>query len=263
MKKKVDYDIEIVGVTDVGRVRDHNEDFIAWDNALSFAILADGMGGHNAGEIASQMAVDGIVSQIKSALEEIQNESRDEDVVCLSMESISTANSKIFEAAAAHSEYAGMGTTLVMSIFHDNNLTIAHVGDSRVYRLRAGKLKQLTVDHSWLQDMVRSGCLSEDEASKSLNKNRITRALGISIDVDIDIQQQTLEVGDIFLLCSDGLSDLISTHDIRMILQQSGSDMKKKLAQLVVKANKNGGHDNISVIIAAITPIFEKNTICS
>jgi protein phosphatase len=179
------------------------------------------------------------------------------------MESISAANRKIFEAAALKPEYAGMGTTLVMVLFRDNNATIAHVGDSRLYRLRNGKLEQLTVDHSLFQEMVQGGYMSEGEAEQSLNKNMITRALGIGLDVDIDVQQQTLEVGDVFLLCSDGLSDLVSVDDIQMILQQSDADLNKKSEQLVQKANQNGGHDNISVIIACVNPVFEKSEVCS
>jgi len=256
------YDVEIVGITDVGRVRDHNEDFIAWNKELNLLVLADGMGGHNAGEVASQMAVESIVNQMKDSLANMQNTTL-EDTVCVSMESISTANREIFEAAVLKPEYAGMGTTLVMALFHDNNATIAHVGDSRLYRLRDGKLEQLTVDHSLFQEMVQGGYMSEGEAEKSLNKNMITRALGISPDVDIDVQQQILEVGDIFLLCSDGLSDLVNVDDIQMILKQSGTDLNKKSEQLVQKANENGGHDNISAIIACINPVFEKNEVCS
>ncbi len=260
---KTKYYFNMVGATDVGRARDHNEDFIAWDKKLGLVVLADGMGGHNAGEVASQMAVEGITKQMKHALKNIKKKSLDENVVCLSMESISAANSKIFEAAALHPEYAGMGTTLVMALFHDDNATIAHVGDSRLYRLRKGTLEQLTVDHSLFQEMVQSGYISEGEATQSVNRNMITRALGINIDVEIDVQQQTLEMGDILLLCSDGLSDLVNERDIQMILQQTDRDLNEKSKQLVSKANENGGHDNISVIIIDVTPVFEKNEICS
>jgi len=264
---KTKHCIDMVGATDVGRVRDHNEDYIAWDRKLGLVVLADGMGGHNAGEVASQMAVEGIISQMKQSLASLdnksQNESIDGNAVCMSMESISTANSKIFEAAALHPEYAGMGTTLVMALFHDDNVTIAHVGDSRMYRFRNAKLEQLTVDHSLLQEMVQNGYMSEDEATKSLNKNMITRALGINIDVEIDIQQQILEVGDILLLCSDGLSDFTSEDDIQTILQKPGNDLNEKSVQLVDKANENGGHDNISVVIIKVMASFEKNGICS
>jgi len=255
--------MDMVGATDVGRARDHNEDFLAWDRESGLVVLADGMGGHNAGEVASQMAVEGIVTQMKLDLKNVKNESYDEDIICWSMESISVANSKIFEAAALHPEYAGMGTTLVMALFHEDKVTIAHVGDSRVYRSRKGVLEQLTVDHSLFQEMIQSGYMSEDEATKSLNKNMITRALGINIDVEIDVQQQTLELGDIFLFCSDGLSDLVSEQDIQLILQQPGNDVTEKSKQLVYKANENGGHDNISVILVKLLPEFEKNEVFS
>jgi len=257
--------IEIVGNTDVGRVRDHNEDFIAWDNETGLVVLADGMGGHNAGEVASKMAVDDIVRQMKQSMHLLTGETETlmEDIVCACMESICDANHKIFEAAALTPQYAGMGTTLVMAMFHEDNVTIAHVGDSRMYRLRDGILVQLTVDHSLFQEMVQGGYMSEDEASHSLNKNMITRALGINLDVEIDVQQHALQVGDTFLLCSDGLSDLMSTDDIQLILQQSGTDTKNMPELLVLKANENGGHDNISVIIVSIDPVFDKNGVCS
>jgi protein phosphatase len=257
--------IEIAGLTDVGRARDHNEDFITWEKDLGLLLLADGMGGHNAGEVASKMAVESIVQEIKDSSGSLGDgeESMDEDTVCLSMSAISNANQSIFSEAATKPQYAGMGTTLVMALFHEDTLTIAHVGDSRLYRLRKGVLEQLTVDHSLYQEMIQGGYMSEAEAEKKLNKNMITRALGINIDVDIDVQQQTVETDDIILLCSDGLTDLVSDLEIQLTLAKSKSDMKTAAEQLVAKANDKGGIDNISIIIARVNPEFEKSTFCS
>jgi len=257
--------IEITGLTDVGRARDHNEDFITWEKGLGLLLLADGMGGHNAGEVASKMAVESIVKEIKdsSGLLGDGAESTDEDAVCLSMGAISNANQSIFSEAATQPQYAGMGTTLVMALFHEATVTIAHVGDSRLYRLRKGVLEQLTVDHSLYQEMIQGGYMSEEEADKKLNKNMITRALGINIDVDIDVQQQTVETGDIILLCSDGLTDLVPDLEIQLTLANSKSDIKTAAEQLVAKANDKGGIDNISIIIACVNPEFEKSTFCS
>ena len=257
--------IEIVGLTDVGRARDHNEDFIAWEKGLGLLLLADGMGGHNAGEVASKMAVESIAQEIKgsSGLLKEGAQSMDEDAVCLSMGAISNANQSIFSEAATQPQYAGMGTTLVMALFHEATITIAHVGDSRLYRLRKGVLEQLTVDHSLYQEMIQGGYMSAEEAEKKLNKNMITRALGINIDVDIDVQQQTVETDDIILLCSDGLTDLVSDLEIQLTLANSKSDIKMAAEKLVAKANDKGGIDNISIIIARVNPEFEKSTFCS
>ena len=257
--------IEITGLTDVGRARDHNEDFITWEKGLGLLLLADGMGGHNAGEVAIKMAVESIVKEIKDSSVSLRDgaESTDEDAVCLSMGAISNANQSIFSEAATQPQYAGMGTTLVMALFHEATVTIAHVGDSRLYRLRKGVLEQLTVDHSLYQEMIQGGYMSEEEADKKLNKNMITRALGINIDVDIDVQQQTVETGDIILLCSDGLTDLVPDLEIQLTLANSKSDIKTAAEQLVAKANGKGGIDNISVIVAHVSPEYEKNTFCS
>ena len=257
--------IDIAGLTDVGRSREHNEDFIVWEKSLGLLLLADGMGGHNAGEIASKMAVESIMQEIKDSSVSLEGGAQctDEEAVCLSMSAISNANKSIFSEAAIKPQYAGMGTTLVMALFHETTVTIAHVGDSRLYRLRRGVLEQLTVDHSLFQEMIQGGYMSEEEAEKTLNKNMITRALGINIDVEIDVQQHIVESDDVFLLCSDGLTDLVSDLEIQITLTKSMSDLKTAAEQLVAKANDKGGIDNISVIVAHVSPEYEKNTFCS
>lgn len=257
--------IEIIGKTDVGRQRDHNEDNFASEKQLGLIVLADGMGGHNAGEVASEMAVEKIVSSIKEnfASPEIPEEISDEEIVCFMLEAINTANHAIFETAATQPQCAGMGTTIVVALFRNNCITIAHVGDSRLYRWRKGELEQLTVDHSLYQEMIQGGYMSEEEADKSLNKNMITRALGISIDVEIDIQQQNVEAGDLLLLCSDGLTDLVNDTEIQQVITAEGGDLNLATEKLVNMANEHGGTDNITVVMASVAPVFEKNEVAS
>ena len=262
--------LDIIGITDVGRSRDHNEDFIAWDNNLGLAVLADGMGGHNAGEVASKMSVDNIFKNVKgflsssgSTTDGLSDEMLGEDAVSVSLEAISEANFSVFTAASDNAGYKGMGTTLVMAMLSGSDLVISHVGDSRLYRFRKHELEQLTLDHSLYQEMITGGFMSEQEADESLNKNMITRALGIGEDVEIDVQQQVVDVGDIFLLCSDGLSDMLSNEEIKSVMATSGKDMKLAAQTLVNRANDNGGADNISVILMHAVPIIEKSEIYS
>ena len=262
--------LDIVGITDVGRSRDHNEDFIAWNNDLGLAVLADGMGGHNAGEVASKMSVDTILNNVKGFMgsfnktsAELSDELQEEDAVGMSLEAISEANFSVFTAASENPAYKGMGTTLVMALLHGSDLIISHVGDSRLYRFRKSELEQLTLDHSLYQEMITGGFMSEEEADQSLNKNMITRALGIAEDVEIDVQQQVVNSGDVYLLCSDGLSDMLSYEEIKAVMDASGKDMKLAAQTMINQANDNGGADNISVILMHAVPVIEKSEIYS
>lgn len=258
--------IEIAGISDVGCTREHNEDFIAWDNDLGLIVLADGMGGHNAGEVASKMAVENIINNIKGSFgffAETDDEILDEDIVSMSLEAISEANYSIFNSASQHPEYKGMGTTLVMALFNGKSVTISHVGDSRLYRYRDSQFEQLTTDHSLYQEMITGGYMTEEEAGQSLNKNMITRALGINDEVEVDVQQQDVQEGDVFLLCSDGLTDLLNDEEISSSIVSSSGDIKSAAETLVNQANDKGGLDNISVILMNVVPIFEKDAISS
>lgn len=244
-------ELDIYGLTDEGLVRDHNEDYISWTPESGLVILADGMGGHNAGEVASELAI----SSINAALEEVLSpeikDSCDMDFKEVVHEAVVYANDEINQHAKAHPECSGMGTTIVMTLFHDDSVILASVGDSRIYRFRKGELKQVTTDHSLVQEMVDNGYMSEEEALNSNNRNLITRALGIAEDVKVDVTEHEIEKDDIYLLCSDGLSDMIDDELIFSTLVKSRQDLKRATEELVKLAKEHGGHDNVSVILVA------------
>lgn len=246
----------VYGLTDVGLNREHNEDSISWDIDLGLIMLADGMGGHNAGEVASEMAVTAIRDALLDVLTPDMLETRmikcDEAV----REAVIYANEEIHEQANRRIEYAGMGTTVVLTLFYDDKVTYAHVGDSRIYRFRNAELRQLTQDHSLVQEMIDSGYLSQEEAQVSTSRNLITRALGISPEVEVDVVTDELDQDDVYLLCSDGLSDLVGFEDITRILLEHDHDKGKAAQSLVDLANERGGTDNISVILVAFHEAF-------
>lgn len=247
--------IAMAGQTDVGSVREHNEDAISHNDTFGLAVLADGMGGHRGGEVASAIAVSTIIERLKKNLKKISPGETDEDTG-YSLESlaihdaITEANAKVYSASNENTQYKGMGTTVVVVLFYDNRFTVAHVGDSRLYRLRDGELEQLTRDHSLMQELIDRGFYTPEQAQKSLNKNLVTRAVGIDEHVMIDIQEDVAMVDDIYLLCSDGVTDLIDDDLIRETLKKCGEDLDKAAAELIREANEHGGKDNISAILA-------------
>ncbi|VAW91643.1 Protein serine/threonine phosphatase PrpC, regulation of stationary phase [hydrothermal vent metagenome] len=251
--------IDAFGLTDVGQVRDHNEDAIDCDIERGMFILADGMGGHNAGEVASALAMESIKHALYDVLTPEIIDSEIVDYNDALYEAITYANTEIFEQALENTEYAGMGTTLVMALIHNGKALIANVGDSRLYVNNGSTLTQLTTDHSLVQEMVDNGYLSEEEAYSAVSRNLITRALGISEEVEVDLIEHEIQQGDIFLLCSDGLSDLVIDEEISAILSESGSlsDAGKKL---VAAANDRGGKDNISVILITMRKAFSDDS---
>ena len=243
--------LEIYGLTDEGLVREHNEDYISWFPETGLVILADGMGGHNAGEVASELAVNSVSEALDEVLSpEIKDES-DMDFKEVVHEAVVFANDEINLHAKTHPECSGMGTTIVMALFHNDSVILASVGDSRIYRFRKGELKQVTTDHSLVQEMIDNGYMSEEEALNSTNRNLITRALGIAEDVEVDVNQEDIEKGDIYLLCSDGLSDMVTDEIIFSSLVKSRKDLKRASEDLVSLAKEYGGHDNVSVILVA------------
>lgn len=244
--------IVIHGMTDVGQSREHNEDAISWDTRLGLALLADGMGGHNAGEVASILAVDSIKTSLADVVTPEIVASGVVDYKEAVIDAVSFANREINEQSLENPEYAGMGTTLVLVLFLNHHIIYAHVGDSRIYRLRDSKLKRLTSDHSLVQEMIDNGYLSHEEAQESTSRNLITRALGISEEVDVDIGEQNTEIGDIYLLCSDGLTDLVSDKEITDAIMKNRDDLEIVSRTLVDLANQKGGTDNISVVLAAV-----------
>lgn len=247
--------IEITGLTDVGSIRDQNEDAISKDERLGLAVLADGMGGHRGGEMASAMTVSTIVEILNKKLKKIDPGKSDPDTgysqeSMAIHEAITQANTEVHNAANASPQYQGMGTTVVVLLFYDNRFTVAHVGDSRLYRLRDGDLEQITSDHSLTQELLDRGFYTADQAQKSTNKNLVTRAVGIEPFVQIDLMEASAQVDDIYLLCSDGLSDLIDDTLILGILKKYGKDLDQAAAELIREANEHGGKDNISAILA-------------
>ena len=248
--------LAIHGMSDVGMSREHNEDSIHWDRDLGLIMLADGMGGHNAGEVASELAVTSIHDALLDVLTPEMLETKVikcEDAV---RESVIYANEEIFDQAQKRVECAGMGTTVVLALFHENHVTWAHVGDSRIYRLRNAELDQITQDHSLVQEMVDNGYLSEEEALISTSRNLITRALGIAPEVEVDVTTEELEPDDIYLLCSDGLTDLVTDAEILEIILENKDNLEKAMKGLISLANENGGTDNISVILISMHEAF-------
>ncbi len=242
----------ISGKTDVGRVRQLNEDCIHVNKELGFAVLADGMGGHQGGEIASAMAVSGITQDLEDAAGTIDSGSEDDQSLVIGQlldSSISKTNEEIFVTAESNDQYKGMGTTVVVALTHNNKLHYAHVGDSRLYRLRAGEFTQLTDDHSLVNELLAQGYYkTRAEAEKAGQKNVITRAVGIGKEVNVDVAEVEVEENDLFLLCSDGLNDMISDHAIAECLKSS-TEHEEVLETLIDEACKAGGRDNVSVML--------------
>jgi PPM family protein phosphatase len=253
--------LEIASATHTGMVRSHNEDAIAADGGVGLAVLADGMGGYNAGEVASGIAVALITSEMRQAipktnLHALSQEEGDLQAVRMLKGVVTKTNTSIFESANSQPQYAGMGTTLVVALFRDNRVSVAHIGDSRLYRMRDERLDQVTRDHSLLQEQIDSGMLSKEAARRSQNKNLVTRALGIEPEVEPEIHTYDAQPGDIYLLCSDGLNDMVEDEDIELTLNAMGSNLPLAANQLVQMANDNGGRDNISVILVKIVRDF-------
>ncbi len=251
--------IEIVGHSDPGMVRSHNEDSIANDARFGLVILADGMGGYNAGEVASGMATTVLMTELQSVLSHTAPFEPDEGgaeahtvAARLMREQITKANTAIFSASQSQPQYSGMGTTLVTALFYDNKMTVAHIGDSRLYRFREGQFSQITRDHSLLQEQIDSGMITEEEAKHSQNKNLVTRALGIDPTVEAEVHDHETRPGDIYLLCSDGLSDMVEDPEIGLTLETLGGNLNLAAQQLVQMANDNGGRDNVSVLLVKI-----------
>jgi protein phosphatase len=246
---------EIASCTDPGIVRAHNEDSIAADAANGLVVLADGMGGYNAGEVASGIATTVITTETARALANLrlqQEQDRKLATERLVREQVLKANTSIYQAAQSQPQYAGMGTTLVMCLFYDNRVMIAHLGDSRVYRLRDDVFMQVTRDHSLLQEQIDSGLITREQAKHAQHKNLVTRALGIDPTVEPEIHDYDAKPGDLYLLCSDGLCDMVSDEDIGLTVQALGANLKLAAQQLVQMANDNGGRDNVSVILVRI-----------
>jgi protein phosphatase len=244
--------LEIATATDTGVVRSFNEDTIATELNLGLAIVADGMGGYKAGDVASGMAASIMLDELKNRLRAGEPDAPAE-ILC---DALGKANQAIYQAAQANPQYHSMGTTVVAALMHDNQVHFTHVGDSRLYRLRHGKLAALTQDHSILHDQLAQGLISADDAKASHNRNLVTRALGVEPETDCVAQFQAVETGDIYLLCSDGLNDMVDDADIELALNALQANLPLTARQLAMMANDNGGHDNISVILIKVIKPF-------
>ncbi len=243
--------LEFFSATDTGRSRNNNEDSVAVDDASGLIVLADGMGGYNAGEVASGMATSFIKTELGRWLTEASDNASDTDVRRAMDICVDNANRAIFNAANSNPQCAGMGTTLVVGVFREGRLLMGHVGDSRAYRWRAGRLTQITHDHSLLQEQIDSGLITAEQAAFSSNKNLVTRAVGVEDTVLLETHLHDVLPGDLYLLCSDGLSDMLDDENIAQLLQTSDA-LSEVAAALVDAANEAGGKDNISVVLARV-----------
>jgi protein phosphatase len=249
--------LEFASATDPGIVRSHNEDSMGADAELGLAVLADGMGGYNAGEVASGIAVAMLTKEMRLALaqhkaHEVDPASRQLWAERLIRENASKANAAIYQAAHSQPQYAGMGTTLVVALFHNDRVTVGHIGDSRMYRMRGDGFEQVTRDHSLLQEQIDSGMITREQARFSQNKNLVTRAVGVDPEVDTEVHSYEVRPGDIYVLCSDGLTDMVPDEDIQNALEMLQANLPLAASQLVQLANDAGGRDNISVILVRV-----------
>jgi serine/threonine protein phosphatase PrpC len=234
------------GFTDVGRIRQMNEDSYSFHvdmEGCSFAIVADGMGGHQAGEIASTMAVEVVQEYLQSTIHVADADHRE----CL-YEAIEKANERIYDYSLKHASMIGMGTTIVVSIISQHRIVVAHVGDSRLYLIRNGNIEAVTLDHSHVQNLVNQGIITYEEARLHPKRNIILRALGTESTVEIDVHDFDWLEGDVALLCSDGLSNMLNDQRIVDIINQSLSP-EQLVRQLIDEANDAGGDDNITAIL--------------
>lgn len=242
------------GLTDVGRQREHNEDNYRIDARYGLFTVADGMGGHTHGEVASKIAVDVISEFIETSNDpDLTWPFEYDDGVSLVENRIFTAiklaNNSIFDVIRERKELEGMGTTLVIMLVDDAKAYIGHVGDSRAYLIRNEEISQITSDHSWVNEQMKLGVLTQAEAAKHPYRNVVTRALGGRDIIKADVTCQPLEDGDVVLLCSDGLNSMIDDEKIRELVVGNAGDLDAACRALVDAANDEGGHDNITVVL--------------
>lgn len=247
------YKLEVANVSDIGCNRSSNEDSTASNEELGILLLADGMGGHNSGDVASTIAVSSIYHKLEKGLKKFSDAnaelSKKKDV-SLVVEAINEANACIYRTGKENSKCSGMGTTIIATLIQGNNVIVGHVGDSRLYRMRDDKFTQLTEDHSLVQELVNRGIFSYEESMKRVPKNIITKALGLKDTVDVAIVTSDLHIGDLYLLCSDGLTDIIKDEEIHLTLKDYSDSLTQTADQLVDLVIHRGGNDNISVILA-------------
>ncbi len=243
--------------THPGLVRPLNEDAIGADPSCGLFVLADGLGGYNAGEVASVMAISSVLERLASSIDKFDVDegafTPDEAIY----DTVTDINASIYNAALNSTAFEGMATTLVIGWFLGGRLWVAHTGDSRLYRYRDSMLEQLTRDHSFSQELLDAGMVTEEEARSLPAKNLVTRALGAGADIEPEIHNVDVLAGDIILLCSDGLTEMVGSYEIEGLLSINEEDMHETARRLVDLANESGGRDNISVIVVRVSSVGE------
>jgi len=259
MNTKGDIEIEFGASSDVGRVRENNEDSFRVAPEINLFVLSDGMGGQSSGEIASRLASETVIAHCREAAENpalpfvgTMTEGASEFGSRLAS-AFNLANHAVHQAAESNPALRGMGTTLVAVVFTDERVSVAHVGDSRVYRLRNGRLELLTQDHSFIAEQVRQGHMTEQEAQNSNLQNVLLRAIGVDEEVEVDLNEELFANDDVLLLCSDGLTKELSDAQITSVLANV-EDADTAARRLVKLANDAGGNDNITVIVLRNAP---------
>jgi len=251
--------LNIAGKTDVGKNRKNNEDYFLFESELGLMIVADGMGGHNSGEVASKLAATICLEQLKKSLRTGHvpvffhvppNPNLDSRSLLLG-DCVKFSNSAVYEAAQGNPEHKNMGTTLVAALWLDNKIAVAHVGDSRLYRFRNNDLIQCTMDHSFIQEQLNKGLINPEEAEKSEMQNLLTRSIGIEQDVTVDISEIDIQPGDYILLCSDGLTKMLSHEEICAVFSEE-ENPDRIVDKLIGLANERGGRDNITALVAKV-----------
>ncbi|MDO9144894.1 Stp1/IreP family PP2C-type Ser/Thr phosphatase [Rhodoferax sp.] len=234
--------------TDPGLTRPNNEDSFLFDEHCGVAVLADGMGGYSAGEVASSMATSLIASELTRWLSRSESSKHADDLCRLLALSVDKANREILQAAIANPSYKSMGTTVVAAVFLGDRLFLTHVGDSRCYRLRDGVLEQITKDHSMLQEQVDSGLITRAHAARAPGRNLLTRALGVESRLPLEVKIHPVEVGDLYLLCSDGLTDMVDDASMASLMSDT-TELAQRASALIQLANAKGGRDNVTVML--------------
>jgi len=248
-------DLDFVLKSHPGRIRPLNEDAIGADPRVGLFVLADGLGGYNAGEVASTMGVSLLLSRLSSRLAHANESDAPFDPSAELRDAMVELNSMIFRAAMNSAAYEGMATTIVVAWFLAGRLWVAHAGDSRLYRLRGNALLQVTRDHSFSQELLDAGMVTEEEARLLPAKNLVTKAVGASPELEPEVHVYDIEPGDIFLLCSDGLTEMVSQFEIGGMLAACGSDIRDAARRLIDLANEAGGRDNTSVIVIRVSGV--------
>jgi protein phosphatase len=249
------FHLYMTGLTETGYVREHNEDAISWDRERGLALLADGMGGHNAGDVASRMSLEQLNAILLPALDRplrLRPNKGASKHATLVRSAINHANAAIFAAAEVNPARKGMGSTLVLVLFYEDHVVLAHVGDSRIYRLRNRSLELVTADDSLAYELLKKGAISAEEARENPYRHVITKAIGMRDRVLAEVQEYDVQPGDVYLLCSDGLTDLVTDCVIEENLLVASGNWERAAQRLIDLANQAGGQDNISVVLAAV-----------